>query len=126
MQEKRRRLRIKLALPAWIYVPGKRLEAQTENISLKGVLLKLNLAKEEELLKIGEKYKLLISPGGGIEIKVLSRLVASNERGYAFDFLKMDETSFQHLYNIMRLYSPNPDKVKEELLHPAFNIEDLD
>lgn len=125
MQEKRRRLRIKLALPAWIYAQGKRLEAQTENISLKGVLLKLNL-DERELLKIGEKYKLLISPGGGVEIKVLSKLVASNERGCAFDFLKMDELSFQHLYNIIRLYSPNPDKIKEELLRPAFNIEDLD
>ncbi|HCO11726.1 MAG TPA: PilZ domain-containing protein [Desulfonauticus sp.] len=124
MQEKRRRLRIELALPAWIYVEGKRIKAQTENISLKGVLLKFG--EESYPFKKGEKYTLLLSPGGGVEIKVLTKLVALNERGGAFDFLKMDEVSFNHLYNIIRLYAPDPDEVKAELLNPAFNIEELD
>lgn len=123
-KEQRRRIRIELALPAWIYIENKRFSTETKNLSLKGVLLNLKHGRVK-LIK-GEKYKIIISPGGGVEIKVISKFVDQTQRGASFDFIKMDEVSFRNLFNIIRLYAPDPDLVKEELTNPAFDVKDLD
>ncbi|MDQ7032413.1 MAG: PilZ domain-containing protein [Desulfonauticus sp.] len=123
MEDKRRRTRVPLRLPAWIYVEGKKIATQTDNISLKGVLF--DFKESAVSLTPGECYKIVISSGGGIEVKVVAKFVGYTPIGAAFDFIKMDEISFKNLFNMIRLYAPDADIIEKELIKPAFDPNEL-
>jgi len=125
MPDKRRRTRIDLRLEAKVYGEEDVIHSWTKNISLKGVLLKYN--EQLSKLELGKVYKLNLIHAGCLEMNVLAKLVDSQEkRGVAFDFVRLDEVSFRHLFNLIRINSDDPDLIEEELLNPAFDIRDLE
>lgn len=119
--EKRKRSRVGVMVPLVIVHNNLRLTSVTKDISLKGLL-----AVSRPELNVGAPCSLSLRLTSGININIDAIVAANNERGTAFDFVKMDESSFYHLHNIVRLHSDNPDKVDDELLNPAFDIEMLE
>jgi len=125
MPDKRRRTRIDLRLEAKVYNGEDVIGSWTKNLSLKGVLLEYR--DELASLELGKVYKLNLLHAGCLEMNVLARLVDRQEqRGVAFDFVRLDELSFRHLFNLIRMNSDDPDLIEEELLNPAFDVRDLD
>jgi len=121
MAEKRRRLRVKVELPVFIFQGGQKFELKTKNISLKGLL-----ATAESALVPNEKCRLKIFLGLDSVIEIEGKIVRSDKKELAVDFIKMDETSFNYLHNLVRFYSEDADKVDEEMLTPAFDLKDLE
>lgn len=59
----------------------------------------------------------------GIRIHVHGRIIRAGQDG-AIDFVSMDETSFAHLRNLVRLYAEDADMVDDELRSPAFTVQE--
>lgn len=93
----------------------------TRDISLKGLLTD----PRPELIE-GRPCTLSICLHSGININLDAFLAMNTSRGAAFDFVKMDEDSFYHLHNLVKLHSKLPDQVDNELTKPAFDKELLD
>jgi len=116
-QNMRKRSRIDIQLSVTIQQNDVRHVLKTRNMSLKGLL-----ADYHSGFVLNEPCDLIIHLSSGLEINVTGIVVwSSPERGTAVDFVQMDEESFYHLLNLIRLYSPDPDQVERELLTPAFD-----
>lgn len=120
-QEKRKRSRIGIKVPVVIRQQEKRVVTLTRDISLKGLL-----AGERTELETDQPCSLSIRLNSGISINIDGLVVSNSSRGSAVDFVRMDEDSFHHLYNLVRLYSGDPDSLDRELLTPAFDRSLLD
>ncbi len=116
--EKRKRLRVGVNFPVVILQNEARIISMTRDISLKGLL-----AEPRPEIRAGEPCFLSILLSSGISIDIDAIATMNSSRGAAFDFVKMDEQSFHHLHNLVRLHSPDPDKVDQELTKPAFDRE---
>ncbi len=103
-------------MPVVIRQQGKKLVSLTKDISLKGLL-----AGERTELVQDQPCSLSIRLNSGISINIDGIVVSSSSRGSAVDFVRMDENSFHHLYNLVRLYSSDPDSLDRELMTPAFD-----
>lgn len=114
--EKRKRLRVEVKFPVVVYQGKIRVISMTRDISLKGLL-----SDFRPELKTEEPCRISLKLSSGITIDIDSMVAASSPRGTAFDFVKMDEQSFYHLHNVIKLHSTNPDRVDGELLEPAFD-----
>lgn len=114
--EKRKRLRVEVNFPVVVHQGSVRVISMSTDISLKGLLS--NFRPE---LKTGEPCRISLKLSSGITIDIDCMVAASSPRGTAFDFVKMDEQSFYHLHNMIKLHAGNPDKVDGELLEPAFD-----
>ena len=90
---------------------------RTQDISLKGVLCVPNPGFSE-----GGVCDIIIELDSDAKISVSGIVARSNEASVAFDFIKMDEESFRHLYNLIRLNSENAEDIESELQYPAFEI----
>ncbi len=121
-QDMRKRSRIDIQLSVSIQQNEVRQVLKTRNMSLKGLL-----ADDQPDFVLNEPCDLIIHLSSGLEISITGIVVwSSQERGTAVDFVQMDEESFYHLLNLIRLYSPDPDQVVRELLTPAFDSSVLE
>jgi len=104
-----------------VFQGGRKFRLKTKNISLKGLS-----ATAEPALVINEKchLKIFLAPDSVIEIE--GKVIRSDKKEVAIDFIQLDETSFYYLHNLVRFQSVDPDKVDEEMLTPAFDLKDLD
>ncbi len=113
-QERRRRTRVNLELPLTIIFAGEAVSGQVRDLSLKG----LSCSTADWLLP-GWECDVEMELNADVRIRIHGRIVRSGEDG-AIDFLNMDETSFGHLRNLIRLYADDADAVDDEMLTPAF------
>ncbi|MFP4083919.1 MAG: PilZ domain-containing protein [Desulfonatronovibrio sp.] len=119
--DKRRRTRVNVKMPVIICQGKTRVASMTRDISLKGLLAD----PRPELIE-GRPCTLSIFLHSGITINLDAFVAMNSARGAAFDFVKMDEDSFYHLHNLVKLHSKLPDQVDNELTKPAFDRELLD
>lgn len=113
-QERRRRTRVNLELPLTIIFAGEAVSGQVRDLSLKG----LSCSTADWLLP-GWECDVEMELNADVRIRIHGRIVRPGEDG-AIDFLNMDETSFGHLRNLIRLYADDADAVDDEMLTPAF------
>ncbi|WP_028573533.1 PilZ domain-containing protein [Desulfonatronovibrio hydrogenovorans] len=118
--EKRKRFRISLDLPVVIKQGDIRLVSMTRDISLKGLR-----AEFRSELEAGSPCSLSIRLSSGVRIDIQAVVKSSSSRGTSFDFIRINEQSFFHLRNLIRLYSDDPDQVDRELFQPAFDPDSL-
>jgi hypothetical protein len=117
MQERRKRSRVSLEFPLTIAFEGKKVRGRVHDLSLKG----LKCSTEEWILP-GKECEVTLELDSGIRMHMHGRIIRAGQDG-AIDFLRMDETSFAHLRNLVRLYAEDADLVDEELRRPAFTPE---
>ena len=113
----RKRSRVDVSFSIQAQCSERSLQLQTENISLKGVLCFPNPG-----LDMGDVCELVITLDANAKIDVQSKVVRADRERLAFDFLKMDEESFHHLYNLVRLNSEDAESIEDELRFPAYDI----
>lgn len=117
-QERRKRSRVNLEFPLTISFEGKQVRGVVHDLSLKG----LSCATEEWILP-GKECEVTLELESGLRMHIHGRIIRAGQDG-AIDFLRMDEASFAHLRNLVRLYAEDADLVDQELRHPAFTPED--
>lgn len=114
---KRRRSRVQAGFTVELVRQGVHVEAETMNLSLKGILCSPapGFAPENECevhIRLSEEIEIIIN---GI-------VVRSDEVGIAIDFMQMDEVSFTHLRRLIQFNAQDADSIDEELTHPAFDV----
>lgn len=114
-QERRKRCRVDVTLPLTINCEGQEIQGTTQNLSLKGLA-----CSTEEWIIPGKTCLVTLDLDSGIQIHIQGRIIRAGQDG-AIDFLSMDETSFAHLRNVVRLYAEDADVIDSELSNPAFN-----
>lgn len=117
-QERRKRSRVNLEFPLTISFEGKQVRGVVQDLSLKG----LSCATEEWILP-GKECDVTLELESGLRMHIHGRIIRAGQDG-AIDFLRMDEASFAHLRNLVRLYAEDADLVDQELRRPAFTPED--
>ena len=115
--ERRTRSRVNLEFPLTIAFEGKRVRGRVHDLSLKG----LSCSTEEWILP-GKECEVTLELESGLRMHIHGRIIRAGQDG-AIDFLRMDETSFSHLRNLVRLYAEDADVVDEDLRRPAFTPE---
>jgi hypothetical protein len=116
--QNRRRSRVKVAFPVRILAEQSKYTLQTKDISLKGLL-----CTPEPGLKPGQKCQVELILDQGPSLSLQGCVARSDAQGTAIDFRSMEPETFQHLRNLIRLYSKDPDLIDQELSQPAFDPE---
>jgi hypothetical protein len=90
----------------------------TRNISLKGLLCETDEPLEPS--DAGSDCRVVIDLSEADRIDLRARVVRSQEREAALDFLAMDPDSYAHLRNVVRYAADDPDAIDREQAEPAF------
>ncbi|MGM0424752.1 MAG: PilZ domain-containing protein [Thermodesulfobacteriota bacterium] len=114
--QKRKRSRVQAAFHARILAGGTEYALQTKDISLKGLL-----CSPEPGLQPGQQCEVELHLDQGPTLSLQARVVRSDPQGTAIDFRSMEPETFQHLRNLIRFHSKNPDAIDQELSQPAFD-----
>lgn len=118
-QERRRRCRVQLEIPLTIETEGVRIRGKVHDLSLKGLS-----CTAEEWLVPGHDCRVTLELESGLRLHMDGRILRAGREENAIDFIRMDEDSFRHLRNLVRLYAEDADMVDEELGVPAFSSEE--
>ncbi len=113
--ERRRRSRVPVSLEVMLTLDDEEITVSTDNISLKGMLLKAPRQLPVEKLCY---VTLTLTPE--MQAVVMGRIVRSTPEETAIDFVQMDVESFKHLKKIVEYHASDPEKICREILHPAF------
>jgi hypothetical protein len=113
--ESRKRSRVNLTLEVTIARQDNTWTVYSQNISLKGILCTPNPGLEKNAT-----CDLRINLTEDIHILVHSKVARFSPDRLALDFIKMDETSFHHLRNLIKLNASDADCIEHELTYPAF------
>jgi hypothetical protein len=116
-QERRRRSRVSLEFSVLITCDGTQARGVVQDLSLKGLS-----CSTEAWLAPGKECDLVLELDSGVRIRIHGRIIRAGQE-CAIDFVRMDETSFGHLRNLVRLYAEDADAVDDELRTPAFAPE---
>lgn len=117
LPQRRKRSRIRLEIPLLIICTNKDVRGTVHDLSLKGLA-----CVTEDRVVLGQECELVLELDSGIKICIVGRIVRVDQ-DCAIDFIRMDEVSFGHLRNLIRLYAEDADLVDEELRRPAFTLE---
>jgi len=117
-EERRKRSRVSLEFPLTIAFEDKRVRGTVHDLSLKGLA-----CSTEEWILPGKECEVTLELESGLRMHMHGRIIRAGQDG-AIDFIRMDEASFAHLRNLVRLYADDADLVDQELRHPAFKLED--
>ncbi len=121
-QDKRRRTRINIDLGVLVEQNDISRALKTQNMSLKGLL-----AQYHPEVVAGLPCSVTILLSSGIKIHIQGIVVTSQpDHGTSIDFIQIDESSFYHLFNLIRFYAKDPDQIKREILNPAFDESRLE
>jgi len=107
MRNKRKRTRIDGSYKGLLKVGGREVPMRTRNLSLKGMLCLPSVPIEAE-------------PGEHCTGTMPLGPDRVEDGEVALDFTGMDEESYGHLSNCVRLMSANPDAIEREQIIPAF------
>lgn len=117
-EERRKRSRVSLEFPLTIAFEDKRVRGTVHDLSLKGLA-----CSTEEWILPGKECEVTLELESGLRMHMHGRIIRAGQDG-SIDFIRMDEASFAHLRNLVRLYADDADLVDQELRHPAFKPED--
>lgn len=115
MDGRRRRSRIKGHFQGFLECEGEKVDLTTDDLSLKGLSAELSQPVAEE-----KECKVTIPLGKDVTVSVRGVVVRSEGNTAAIDFKQLDEESYLHLRNMVRLSADDPDIIDEELKKPAF------
>jgi len=118
---RRKRTRVEGHFQGHIEIDGRTVAFTTENLSVKGMLCRL---EEGADLDVGQPCAVLLPLGSGVVIHVeavVARLGSPGEAQTAVDFTGMDEISYTHLRNVVRYAAEDPDAIDMEQAQPAFD-----
>lgn len=113
-RDRRKRSRVSLELPVTVTFRDSIVRGMVQDLSLKGLS-----CTSEDVAEAGRECDVVLELDSGIRIRIHGRVVRPGQN-CAIDFLSMDETSFAHLRNLVRLYADDADMVDDEMLTPAF------
>lgn len=113
--DKRRRSRVKAGFEASLVVDGKAVPARTKDLSLKGALVSCGKEFPE-----GTPCVLRLGLGPGLRLSIDGKVARIIGEGLGVEFDGMDDQSFGHLLQIVRLNAVDPDAIEDELAEPAF------
>ncbi len=116
-QDKRRRTRIDAGFTVQISKKGFSVEAETHNLSMKGIL-----CDGVEGFSTEDDCTVSITLCEDIVVTIEGKIVRADKTGLAVDFVAMDEVSFTHLRNIVKYNSADADRIDGELISPAFDL----
>ncbi len=109
--ERRRRSRVNTHFDATYHgLTGRTVSLVTENISLKGLL-----AEPTPHIGSGEQGQVVLTLASDVRIETDCRVIRSDGRGVAIEFMEMEPESFLHLRNLVRYNAPDADLIDEEI-----------
>lgn len=123
MKNQRKRTRIQGLYRGTVEIRGREVPFRTQNLSLKGLLCQTSVPLEDELSQPGTPCTVTIPLSDNATIVVESELVRVTDTEVAIDFKGMDEETYRHLSNCVRLMSMDPDAIEREQVIPAFKDE---
>ncbi len=112
----RKRTRVHGCFTGHIAIGDERTPFHTENISLKGML-----CIPEAPLPPGRACLVEIKLAEDVRLRIEARTVRMEHNAVGVDFVSMDEESYRHLRNIVRLAADDPDDIDKEQSIPAFS-----
>lgn len=113
--EKRNFSRINFNVGSVIKWQDKSFKGEVENLSLQGMLTRIN-----DPIPSGEEVDIIIYLSGAspqIPINLQGEVIRSSDEGLALKFVKMNTDSFIHLRNIMAHNTGDSSKVMDELFN---------
>ncbi|OEU69437.1 MAG: pilus assembly protein PilZ [Desulfovibrio sp. S3730MH75] len=116
-QDKRRRTRIDAEFTVQISKNGFAVEAETHNLSMKGIL-----CDGVEGFSAGDACTVSITLSEDVIVTIEGKIVRADKTGLAVDFVAMDEVSFTHLRRMVKYNSTDADSIDGELISPAFDL----
>jgi hypothetical protein len=122
MTTRRKRTRIDAHFKAHLRIKGERLPVETENLSMSGMLAEADRSLEEH---VSEFCELKIDLADDVRLHIEAEIVRVDGNVAALEFRGMDEETYAHLRNIVRLSSPDPDAIDREQAIPAFQEKDI-
>ncbi len=131
---RRERSRVEGHFEADLVMAGRTIPVRTENVSLKGMLVAFldchngpDTGACPEGVEDGEGLlRLPLAKGMTVEVEV--EMVRARQGRAALRYMGMDEDSYTHLRNIVRLAANDADDIDREQVVPAFDdiIDDAD
>jgi len=121
MENSRKRTRVEGHFKGRLETGSASLPMTTENLSLKGLLC--NLEQDADILAPGARVSVVLPLADDVVLEVEGAVVRHAGRQVAVDFEAMDEESYTHLRNIVRLGSRDPDAIDKEQIDTPF-LED--
>lgn len=112
--EKRHFSRVDYHIHAVISCEGETIQADVENLSLKGMLV-----RSDRMLPHGKKAEITISLSSvspAVEIHLNGLVVRSQDGELGFSFERIELDSFVHLRNIVALCKGDADSVMDEFI----------
>jgi hypothetical protein len=98
-----------------VSIRGEKIEVQTLNISLAGML-----CMADGHFHKAEQCQVVIKLDPDIQITVQGKIIRTSPDETAIAFLSMDEESFLHLKKLVEFNAEDADKIDKELHTPAF------
>jgi hypothetical protein len=117
MSTRRKRTRIDAHFTAHLRLKGERVPVQTENLSMSGMLAEADHSLEEH---VSEFCELKIDLADEVRLNIEAEIVRVDGNVAALEFRGMDEDTYVHLRNIVRLSAEDPDAIDREQAVPAF------
>jgi hypothetical protein len=117
MSTRRRRTRIPAEFKATLRIGDSVLPVTTENLSMKGLLAVADADLEGH---VGERCVFGLVLADDVRLAIDAEIVRAEGGEAAVEFKGMDEESYSHLRNIVRLSSEDPDAIDREQTIPAF------
>lgn len=117
MSTRRKRTRIDAQFEAHLRIKGERLPVKTENLSMSGMLAEAHHSLDKY---VSEFCELIIDLADDVRLHIEAEIVRVDGHVAALEFRGMDEETYVHLRNIVRLSAEDPDAIDREQAVPAF------
>lgn len=114
-KERRKRTRVPVKFELTIEVKEKKIQVETNNLSLTGVSF-----KSPHTFTAGEKCVIDLHLNEEVHLSIEAKILRSKEQETIASFLVMDEDTFYHLKKLLQYNAPDSDLIEEELRNPAF------
>jgi len=112
--EKRHFSRVDYHVHAVIVCDGETIQAEVENLSLKGVLV-----RSDSILPMGKEAEISITLSNvspPVKINLVGQVVRAQEGELGFSFNRIELESFIHLRNIVSICKGDADSVMDEFI----------
>lgn len=118
MDTRRKRTRIAGKFDADLIIGDRDVPVRTENLSLNGCKVTAETGLEDF---IDEACRLEMELADDVRLSIEAEIVRARGPVAALEFTSMDEDSYAHLRNIVRLSAEDADAIDREQATPAFD-----
>ena len=116
IKQRRMRTRVPVSFDLNIVVKGKKINVQTNNISMTGV----NFISPHQFTA-GERCTIDLYLNQEAHLNIEAKILRSKNQETIASFLEMDEESFYHLKRLLQFNATDSDQIEKELDKPAFS-----